>query len=167
LGAKAAPPFGSYTLSVNLSGEGNLVAQVNHFLRHFQLVGPQNQTLELIYAIIRNIQLLLLEGKRIMFAAIAVLAAILNPGGIVAWIVVGLIAGLLASAVMRGGYGFFGDIIVGIVGAFLGGLVMDVLAPDASFGFWGSVVVAFIGACILIAILRAISGSRGGRRRRR
>jgi uncharacterized membrane protein YeaQ/YmgE (transglycosylase-associated protein family) len=102
-----------------------------------------------------------------MLVATAVFAAILNPGGIVAWIVVGLIAGLLASAVMRGGYGFFGDIIVGIVGAFLGGLVMDVLAPDASFGFWGSVVVAFIGACILIAVLRAISGGRGGRRRRR
>jgi uncharacterized membrane protein YeaQ/YmgE (transglycosylase-associated protein family) len=54
-----------------------------------------------------------------------------------------------------------GDIIVGIVGAFLGGLVMNLLAPDATYGFWGSIVVAFIGACILIALLRAFS--RGGR----
>jgi uncharacterized membrane protein YeaQ/YmgE (transglycosylase-associated protein family) len=59
-----------------------------------------------------------------------------------------------------GGYGFLGDIVVGIVGAFIGGLLADVLAPSASFGFWGSVLVAFIGACVLIAILRAVSGSR-------
>jgi uncharacterized membrane protein YeaQ/YmgE (transglycosylase-associated protein family) len=91
------------------------------------------------------------------FAAL-VLGAVLNPGGILAWLVVGLIAGFLASAVMRGGYGFIGDIIVGIVGAFIGGLVMDLLAPNATYGFWGSLVVAFIGACVLIAILRAFSG---------
>ncbi len=90
-----------------------------------------------------------------------ILAAALQPGGLLAWLVVGLIAGFLASVVMRGGgYGVIGDIIVGIVGAFLGGLVMNLLAPDASFGFWGSIVVAFIGACILIAILHAVSGRR-------
>ena len=90
-----------------------------------------------------------------------VLGAPLNPGGILAWIIVGLIAGFLASVVMRGGgYGIVGDIIVGIVGAFIGGLLVDLLSPGASFGFWGSVVVAFIGAIILIAILRAVSGAR-------
>ena len=90
-----------------------------------------------------------------------VLAASLNPGGILAWLVVGLIAGFLAGRVMSGsGYGIVGDIVVGIIGAFLGGLVSNLLIPDASFGFWGSIVVAFIGACILIAILRAVSGGR-------
>jgi uncharacterized membrane protein YeaQ/YmgE (transglycosylase-associated protein family) len=90
-----------------------------------------------------------------------VLGAALNPGGILAWLIVGLIAGFLASVVMRGGgYGIVGDIIVGIVGAFIGGLLVDLLSPGASFGFWGSVVVAFIGAIILIAILRAVSGAR-------
>lgn len=90
-----------------------------------------------------------------------VLGAALNPGGILAWLIVGLIAGFLASVVMRGGgYGIVGDIIVGIVGAFIGGLLVDLLAPGASFGFWGSVIVAFIGAIILIAILRAVSGAR-------
>jgi uncharacterized membrane protein YeaQ/YmgE (transglycosylase-associated protein family) len=94
-----------------------------------------------------------------MLAAL-VLAASLNPGGIIAWIVVGLIAGFLASLIMRGGgYGIIGDIIVGIVGAFIGGLIADLLLPGASFGFWGSIVVAIIGAIILIAILRAIAGS--------
>jgi uncharacterized membrane protein YeaQ/YmgE (transglycosylase-associated protein family) len=90
-----------------------------------------------------------------------VLAATLNPGGIIAWIVVGLIAGFIASLIMRGGgYGIIGDIVVGIVGAFLGGLISNLLIPGASFGFWGTVVVAIIGAIILIAILRAIAGSR-------
>lgn len=96
--------------------------------------------------------------------ATLVLAADLNPGGILAWLVVGLIAGFLASVVMRGGgYGILGDIIVGIVGAFIGGLLAGLLFPGAAFGFWGSIVVAFIGACILIAILRAFSGRRATR----
>jgi len=93
-----------------------------------------------------------------MIVATFILGAALNPGGLLAWLVVGLIAGFLASMVMRGGYGIVGDVIVGIVGAFLGGLLLDLLVPAASYGFWGSVVVAFIGACILIAILRAVSG---------
>jgi len=96
-----------------------------------------------------------------MTVGLLVLGAALNPGGLLAWIVVGLIAGFLASVVMRGGgYGVLGDIIVGVVGAFIGGLLMNLLAPDANMGFWGSIVVSFIGACILIAILRAVSRGR-------
>jgi uncharacterized membrane protein YeaQ/YmgE (transglycosylase-associated protein family) len=96
-----------------------------------------------------------------MTFATLVLGAALNPGGILAWIIVGLIAGFLASVVMRGGgYGIVGDIIVGIVGAFIGGLLVNLLTPGAAYGFWGSVIVAFIGAIILIAILRAVSGAR-------
>jgi uncharacterized membrane protein YeaQ/YmgE (transglycosylase-associated protein family) len=87
-----------------------------------------------------------------------VLGAALDPGGLLAWLVVGLIAGFLASMVMRGGgYGMVSDIIVGVVGAFIGGLVMNLLTPDATYGFWGSIVVALIGACILIALLRTFS----------
>src|SRR4051794_7372955 len=96
-----------------------------------------------------------------MTVGLLVLGAALNPGGLLAWIVVGLIAGFLASVVMRGGgYGVLGDIIVGVVGAFIGGLLMNLLAPDVNTGFWGSIVVAFIGACILIAILRAVGRGR-------
>ena len=83
---------------------------------------------------------------------------------IVWWLIVGLIAGFLASVVMRGGgYGVVGDIIVGIVGAFIGGFVANLLGLGAS-GLIGTIVVAFIGACILIAILRAVSGGVGRRR---
>jgi uncharacterized membrane protein YeaQ/YmgE (transglycosylase-associated protein family) len=78
--------------------------------------------------------------------------------GIVWWLLVGLIAGFLASVVMRGGgYGIIGDIIVGIIGAFIGGFLASLLGLGAS-GFIGTVIIAFIGACILIAILRAVSG---------
>ena len=96
-----------------------------------------------------------------MREATLVLGAALAPGGLIAWIVVGLIAGFLASTLMRGGgYGIVGDIIVGIVGAFIGGLLVNLLTPDATFGFWGSIVVALIGACILIALLRAFTRGR-------
>jgi uncharacterized membrane protein YeaQ/YmgE (transglycosylase-associated protein family) len=83
---------------------------------------------------------------------------------ILAWLVLGLIAGFLASMVMKGGgYGIVGDIIVGVVGAFLGGFLFSVLTgnpnPVNNLDI-GSIFVAFVGACILIAILRAISGSR-------
>jgi len=96
-----------------------------------------------------------------MSLATLVLAATLNPGGIISWIVIGLIAGWLAGVIMPGpGFGLIGDLIVGLVGAFLGGLLMDVLTPDANFGFWGSFVVALIGACILVAIVHAVAGRR-------
>ena len=85
----------------------------------------------------------------------------LDPGGLIAWLVVGLIAGWLAGQFMRGGgYGLIGDIIVGVIGAFIGGFIFSLLLPGSSAGLIGSIIVAFIGACILIAILRAVSGSR-------
>ena len=84
--------------------------------------------------------------------------------GILAWIVVGLIAGWLASQVMRGGgYGLIGDIIVGIVGALIGGFLAANLLnmPNAVNGInITSILVAFVGAVILLAILRMISGRR-------
>ncbi len=83
----------------------------------------------------------------------------LAPGGFLAWLIVGLIAGWLAGQVMKGrGYGIIGDIVVGIVGAFMGGLLFSFLMPGAAAGFWGSIVVAFIGAVILVALIRALPG---------
>jgi uncharacterized membrane protein YeaQ/YmgE (transglycosylase-associated protein family) len=81
------------------------------------------------------------------------------------WLVVGLIAGFLASRVMRGGgYGIVGDIVVGIIGAFIGGWLAGLLGLG-SFGLLGTIVVAFIGACILIAILHAVGRGGAGRSR--
>jgi len=85
---------------------------------------------------------------------------LLAPGGIIAWLVVGLIAGWLAGVVMKGsGYGIVLDIIVGLIGAFLGGLIFG-LFVQGDAGFWGSIGVAFVGACVLIAITRAIAPAR-------
>lgn len=81
---------------------------------------------------------------------------------ILAWIVVGLIAGWLAGMVMKGGgYGIVGDILVGIVGALLGGFLASVLigAQDTVNGInLVSIVTAFIGSVILIAAVRALPG---------
>ena len=90
-----------------------------------------------------------------------ILGATLDPGGLVMWLVVGLVAGFLASQVMRGGgYGIIGDIVVGIVGAFIGGWLSGFLGFGDTYGLIGSIVIAFIGACLLIALLHAVSRGR-------
>jgi uncharacterized membrane protein YeaQ/YmgE (transglycosylase-associated protein family) len=82
---------------------------------------------------------------------------------IVAWIVLGLIAGWLAGQVMKGGgYGLIGDIVLGIIGAIVGGFLTGLLlGRDMVSGFnIESIVVAFIGAVVLIGISRALTGGR-------
>jgi uncharacterized membrane protein YeaQ/YmgE (transglycosylase-associated protein family) len=82
------------------------------------------------------------------------------------WIIVGLIAGVLASMVMGGtGYGIIGDIIIGIVGAFVGGWLFSQLGVSTPFGgLPGTIFVAFIGAVVLLFLLRML---RSGTARRR
>lgn len=80
-------------------------------------------------------------------------------------LLVGLIAGFLASHVMAGGFGLVGDIVVGVVGALLGGWLFSLLGIAAG-SLIGEIIIAFIGACILIALMRLVMGSRYGRRRR-
>ena len=82
----------------------------------------------------------------------------LDPGGLLAWLVVGLVAGWLAGQFMKGGgYGVVGDIVLGVIGAFVGGFIFSLVLPGSSVGLVGSIVVAFIGAVILVAIVRAFS----------
>jgi uncharacterized membrane protein YeaQ/YmgE (transglycosylase-associated protein family) len=73
-------------------------------------------------------------------------------------LIVGLIAGLLASFAVGGiGYGLLGDIIVGIAGAFLGSWLFRALhVRIPGHGILGTIVVAFIGAVVLLLILRAL-----------
>ena len=82
--------------------------------------------------------------------------------GILAWIIVGLIAGWLTGLVMKGsGYGIIGDIIIGIVGGLLGGFLASLLfeIPDPMSGInITSLVVAFLGSVILVALIRALPG---------
>ena len=78
---------------------------------------------------------------------------------ILTWLIVGLVAGVLASMVAGGGYGLIGDIILGIVGAFIGGWIFAKLGVNSPFhGLAGTIFVAFIGAVVLIFLLRLIRG---------
>lgn len=84
----------------------------------------------------------------------------LTPGGVISWLVMGLIAGFLAGQVMKGGgYGILGDIIVGLIGSFVGGFLVGFFV-QGNEGFWGSILVSFLGACVFIALTRAITGRR-------
>jgi uncharacterized membrane protein YeaQ/YmgE (transglycosylase-associated protein family) len=82
--------------------------------------------------------------------------------GLLAWLIVGGIAGWLAGEFVRGaGFGLIGDIVIGIVGALIGGylaaLVLNVANPISGFNI-PTLVVAFVGAVILVWILGAITG---------
>ena len=88
------------------------------------------------------------------------LAFVLDPGGVFAWILVGLIAGAVAGRVVRGrGYGCLVDILVGIAGAFIGGALLGGFIQGTA-GFWESLVVALIGAIVLLAALNLVAGRR-------
>jgi uncharacterized membrane protein YeaQ/YmgE (transglycosylase-associated protein family) len=87
-------------------------------------------------------------------------AIVLTPGGVISWLAVGLIAGWLAGMVMRGGgFGLVGDIIVGLIGSFRGGLLAGYFV-EGTYPFWGSSVVAFGGARVLIALAWLMAGRR-------
>jgi uncharacterized membrane protein YeaQ/YmgE (transglycosylase-associated protein family) len=77
--------------------------------------------------------------------------------GLIAWIVIGAVAGWLAGTLVKGGgFGLVGDIIVGIVGAFIGGWLAGTLHIDIGGGLISSIITATIGAVVLIVILRLI-----------
>ena len=80
---------------------------------------------------------------------------------ILAWLIVGLIAGVLASLVVGGGFGILADIVIGIVGAFIGAWLFQLLGVGTPFGgMAGTIFVAFVGACVLLLVLRAFRGRR-------
>ncbi|HEX3379406.1 MAG TPA: GlsB/YeaQ/YmgE family stress response membrane protein [Paraburkholderia sp.] len=77
--------------------------------------------------------------------------------GIIAWIIIGAIAGWLAGVLVKGGgFGLIVDIIVGIVGAFIGGWLAGVLHISLGGGWIGSIITALIGAVILLFIIRLV-----------
>ena len=82
---------------------------------------------------------------------------------ILTWLVLGLIVGFIASRLMgAGGYGLLGDIVVGILGAVIGGWLSSwLLGIDVTGLNLTSIVVSIVGAVILIGLVRALSP--GGR----
>lgn len=84
--------------------------------------------------------------------------------GLIAWIIIGLLAGWITGKLMKGsGFGFFMDMVVGLIGALIGGF----LSSHLGFGGVGqhglivSIFIAVIGAVILTFLLRLVSGNRG------
>ena len=78
---------------------------------------------------------------------------------IIAWLVIGAVAGWLAGIVVKGGgFGLIGDIIVGIIGAFIGGWGAAHLGLHIGAGWISEIITAAIGAMLLLFILRAVRG---------
>ena len=87
-------------------------------------------------------------------------------GALIWWIIVGLIAGALAKLIMPGDDpgGIIVTIIIGMVGAVIGGFLLSILGIGATgTGFIWSIIAGIIGSLILLAIYRALIGGRGRR----
>ena len=80
-------------------------------------------------------------------------------------LVVGIVAGYLAGRVMEGGgFGLIGDLIVGLIGAFIGDWLLPQLGIHLGTGMLSLILNAFIGAVVLLLILRLVGGGWGRRR---
>ena len=75
----------------------------------------------------------------------------------IVWIIVGILAGWLAGVITRTDRGILGDLLLGLVGAFVAGLITDGLVGGDA-GFWSSVIVATIAAAILVWVKNLIMG---------
>ena len=76
---------------------------------------------------------------------------------IIAWVILGLLAGWIAGMIMGGGYGILGDIVVGIIGAVVGGLIFSaLLGVDVTGLNVTSLIVAIVGAMLVIWLYRAL-----------
>ncbi len=81
------------------------------------------------------------------------------------WVVIGAVAGFLANAVVKSSYGLGADVIIGVVGAFIGGWLFQSMRWHAPLaGVAGTIVIAFIGAVILLVAIRLVRSA--GRPRR-
>jgi len=76
--------------------------------------------------------------------------------GIILWLVIGLVAGWLASKVMHSPHGILMDLVLGLVGSLVGGFLASALFHWSPGSITGSLVVAFVGAVILIGIHRLL-----------
>ncbi len=79
--------------------------------------------------------------------------------GLVSWIILGGLAGWIASMIMKRNesMGIFANIFVGVIGAFIGGLIMNLIGGQGITGFnIGSFLIALVGSVILLAIVNLV-----------
>jgi len=75
--------------------------------------------------------------------------------GLIAWLIIGAVAGWLAGTFVKGGgFGLIGDIIVGIIGAFVGGWLAGALHIGIGGGWISAIITATLGAVVFLLILR-------------
>ena len=76
--------------------------------------------------------------------------------GVIAWIIIGLVAGWLAAKILNRPHGLVRNLIVGLVGSMVGGFLFEKLDVHVVPDFWGELITATIGAVVLVLIVRAI-----------
>jgi uncharacterized membrane protein YeaQ/YmgE (transglycosylase-associated protein family) len=72
---------------------------------------------------------------------------------LIAWIVIGLVAGWLASAIMGSRRGWLGNLLLGLIGAVIGGLLFSLLGLGGATNILGSIVIATVGAILILALV--------------
>jgi len=82
-----------------------------------------------------------------------------NGVGFLAMLFIGAIAGWLAEKFTRSDHGLLTNIVVGIAGSFLGGILASLFGISVR-GFWGTLIAAVVGATLLIVVFRALTGRR-------
>lgn len=76
------------------------------------------------------------------------------------FLIIGLVAGWLAGVISKGsGFGLWGDLVTGVIGAFVGGFLFNLIGIS-TYGIIGSIVVSTIGAVVFLWVLRMFTGSR-------
>ncbi|MBB5063689.1 GlsB/YeaQ/YmgE family stress response membrane protein [Granulicella mallensis] len=83
--------------------------------------------------------------------------------GIIAWIIIGIVAGFLTGKIMKGsGFGVLADMVIGLIGALIGGFISSHLGLGGvgEHGLIMSIVIAVVGAVILTFLLRLITGNK-------
>jgi uncharacterized membrane protein YeaQ/YmgE (transglycosylase-associated protein family) len=90
----------------------------------------------------------------------------LSNESLLAIVLVGIVAGWLAGRVMEGGgFGLIGDLLVGLIGAFIGDWLLPRLGIHLGVGIVAAIMNAFIGAVVFLLVLRLLSGGLGYRPR--
>jgi uncharacterized membrane protein YeaQ/YmgE (transglycosylase-associated protein family) len=78
----------------------------------------------------------------------------MEPTSLIAFLLIGAVAGWLAGQLMRGGgFGLLGNIVVGIIGAFVGGFLFGLVGLSAGSGLVGSLITAVVGAAVLLFLI--------------
>jgi uncharacterized membrane protein YeaQ/YmgE (transglycosylase-associated protein family) len=99
---------------------------------------------------------------------LVIAASNLLVGGpnVLAWLILGGLAGTIAGRILYGrAFGFVGNIILGLIGAWIGGEIARIVLPNSGFRFWGSLLIAVLGSLVVTFIWGTITGKRRSAKR--